>query len=256
MSRIPFYGIVAGLVLSPAGAEAGNLDQVIKLLAQQNSAAGKAQGSVTKLDGEQRTLEQEFEGVSRQADSLQLYVDQLQATVQGQREQISSLEEQIDRVVDVGRRTIPLMQQMVATLDEFVAVDVPFLLDERRDRVKRLKALLPAPDVTDAEKYRLILEAYQIEMEYGRTIEAYRGRLPGADGGEGRVVDFLRFGRAILAYASLDGESYGVWDHDAKQWVELDASFGAGIKRGLRIARKQAAPDLVFLPVVAPKDSN
>lgn len=253
MARYPVYGIVAGLVLGSSPAEAGNLDQVIKLLAQQNSAGSKAQDGVSELDAEQRELEQEYEAVTRQADSLRLYVDQLEATVQGQRDQIASLEAQIDRVVDVGRRTIPLMQQMVATLEEFVEVDVPFLLDERRTRVERLKKVLAAPDVTDAEKYRLILEAYQIEMEYGRTIEAYRGRLAGDGEEDGQVVEFLRFGRAVFAYASLDGESFGVWDQDARAWVELDPSFGHGIRRGLRIARKQAPPDLVFLPIEAPE---
>lgn len=258
------FGIAALVSSSARGA---GLEDMIKLLARQNEASAKSQASGSKLDAEARELEQEYEAVSRQADSLALYVEQLEATVAGQEQNNASLEAQIDRVVDVGRRTIPLMKRMVEALEEFVRLDIPFLLDERRERVERLKALLDAPDVTDAEKYRIVLEAYQVEMEYGRTIEAYQGRLSaegsrdgsGATGaedqGQGRVVNFLRFGRLVLAYESLDGKEYGVWDKQANAWTKVDAStFGSGIKRALRIARKQAAPDLVFLPVRSPAE--
>ena len=101
-------------------------------------------------------------------------------------------------------------------------------------------------DVTNAEKYRRIVEAYQIENDYGRTIEAYRGTLD-----NGKTVDFLRVGRIALVYQTLDGEETGVWDQGAQDWVELDDSYRTSIKQGLKIARKQSAPDLIELPLPA-----
>lgn len=253
-------GIVAGALSIAETASAADLGQLIKLLARQNQASAKSQDASSKLDDEARRLERDFEATARQADSLELYVQQLEASVKGQEERIESLESQIERVVDVGRRTVPLMRRMVSTLEELVKIDVPFLLDERQTRVDRLKGLLDDPSVTDAEKYRIIMEAYQVEMEYGRTIEAYQGRLTedgsredegeGAEDKGGKVVSFLRFGRVVLAYESLDKNEYGVWNQKEGRWDSLDkATFGAGISRALQIARKQVAPDLVLLPV-------
>ena len=107
-------------------------------------------------------------------------------------------------------------------------------------------------DVTNAEKYRRILEAFQIENEYGRTIEAYRGSLD--RGGESLPVDFLRVGRVALVYQTLDASELGAWDQAAGQWQPLDRSYRGALRKGLRIARKQAAPDLLRLPVAAAED--
>ncbi len=109
-----------------------------------------------------------------------------------------------------------------------------------------LRELMGRADVTNAEKYRRILEAYQIENDYGRTIEAYRGTLA-----DGRTVDFLRVGRIALIYQTLDADEAAVWDQAARQWVALDSSYRTAIKQGLRIARKQAAPDMIRLPLPA-----
>ena len=105
-------------------------------------------------------------------------------------------------------------------------------------------------DVTNAEKYRRIVEAYQIENDYGRTIEAYRGSLKLGD--RERTVDFLRFGRIALVYQSLDESEAGVWSQETRSWLPLDASHRSAIRAGLRIARKQAAPDLIELPPPSP----
>ncbi len=104
--------------------------------------------------------------------------------------------------------------------------------------------------VTNAEKYRVIMEAYQTENEYGRTIEAYRSTLQRGD--REVMVDFLRFGRIALVYQTLDGMEAGVWNQVKKTWEPLDASYRTAIRQGLRIARKQAAPDLIRLPLPVP----
>jgi hypothetical protein len=91
------------------------------------------------------------------------------------------------------------------------------------------------------------MEAYQIENEYGRTIESYRGAVELA--GRETTVDFLRFGRIALVYQSLDQADAGVWNQETRSWDRLDSSYRSAIRQGLRIARKQAAPDLIRLPL-------
>jgi hypothetical protein len=139
---------------------------------------------------------------------------------------------------------LPLMQDMLATLGQFVELDVPFLLDERRERVKKLNDMMPRADVTVSEKFRRIVEAYQVEIDYGRTIESYTGNLDGKD------VSFLRVGRVSLLYQTPDGKETGYWDRDKKGWVS-DDSYADGVREGLKVARKQTSPDLLIVPIQA-----
>jgi hypothetical protein len=147
---------------------------------------------------------------------------------------------------------VPLMDRMIAGLEQFVALDVPFLEEERKNRVQNLQSLLERQDVSVAEKFRRVMEAYQIENEYGRTIENYKGSLE--IGGLVREVDFLRIGRVTLVYQTTDGQSQGVWDQGSGQWVALGSEYRNRIRQGLRVARRQIAPELLLLPVPAPED--
>ncbi|MCF8059721.1 MAG: DUF3450 domain-containing protein, partial [Bacteriovoracaceae bacterium] len=144
---------------------------------------------------------------------------------------------------------VPLMVSMVENMDKFVSLDVPFLPEERSKRINDLNGLLSRADISTSEKFRQILEAYQIENEYGRTIEAYRG-IKEKDGKE-MTVDYLRVGRVALMYQSLDGKEAAVWNSTSKAWEELGSEYKKSIQSGIKMARKQAAPQLVKLPIAA-----
>jgi hypothetical protein len=173
----------------------------------------------------------------------------MRSLIASQEAEMTSLGDQVDRVEIVGRSVTPLMLRMIAALEQFVQLDVPFLLGERTKRVADLNTTMSRADVSTAEKFRQIMEAYQIENEFGRTIEAYRGTL--SVEGKEITVDFLRFGRVALVYQSLDENQSGVWNKETKSWEQLDSGYRSAIRQGLRIARKQAAPDLIRLPLPA-----
>jgi hypothetical protein len=92
------------------------------------------------------------------------------------------------------------------------------------------------------------MEAYQIEMEYGRTMSDYKGTLP-----DGREAEFVRVGRVSLLYRTVDGAETGYWDAGQKQWV-IDNDFSSAVIEALRISRKELAPDLIEVPVPAPQE--
>ncbi len=146
------------------------------------------------------------------------------------------------------------MAQMVESLDQFVELDLPFLLPERRSRVAFLETLLERSDVTVAEKFRRVLEAYEIENDYGRTIEAYKDSLEFE--GASREVDILRIGRIALLYQTVDAGAYGMWDRQKKEWTPLPAAYRNQIREGIRVARRQIAPNLLLLPVAAPENAQ
>jgi hypothetical protein len=230
-----------------AAATAQTYDRILQVREATHLAAAESQARIDQLSDETRTLLARYQAASRQADSLKVYVDQLEKLVASQETEKRDLQAQIDGVSDVERQIMPLMQQMVDMLAQFVEADVPFLLNERRERVERMRELLTRSDVTVAEKYRRLLEAYQIENGFGHTIEAYAGDLE--RDGTTREVDFLRVGRVALFYQTRDGAESGSWSGGG--WETIDDGYASAIRQGLRIANRQAAPDLLLLPLPA-----
>jgi hypothetical protein len=240
--------LLPAVFAAPAGA------QLQEALTAQVAADRDAAQSQTRID-DIRERTQDAAGRYAQAmgdvDSLERYNNQLQTQVESQEEEIASIERQLIEIETTNREVQPLMQQMVDTLARFVELDVPFLLEERTARVQGLKDIMPRADVTISEKYRRILEAYQIELEYGRTLEAYEGRL-GA-GADARTVEFAKLGRVSLMYRTLDGEETGYWDVNQKTWV-VDLSYREAVEEAIRVARRDGAPDLLTVPVPAPQE--
>lgn len=243
--------ILFGLAFSPWAMSAGQLEQVIEAGVGQNIDAAESQQKIENLDDETRRMLQEFRQNTRNAEVLKQYNDHLDLLLQSQEQEKQSLENQLKEIDVTQREIVPLMLRMLDNLEAFVRIDLPFLPEERRRRIGQLKEMMVNPGATNAEKFRRILEAYQVEAEYGRTIEAYRATLT-LKGGD-RPVDFLRLGRVALYYQTLDGSETGTWNQESKQWVQLPDEYKRSVRDGLRVARKEAAPDLLTLPIPAPE---
>ena len=226
-----------------------SLQGSILLQTQVGRDAVKSQQQVGELFDEKQRLLEEYRSIHSELQSQQQYNNHLQKMVSAQQQKIISLDQQMDDIDVTHREVIPLMARMVDTLEQFIALDVPFLLDERRQRAANLQNLLDQPDISVDEKYRRIMEAYQVETEYGRTMEAYPGSLQ--QGGQKKTVDFLRVGRVALIYRSLDGRQMGFWNASSKSWQSLGEDYRRSLAQGFRMASKQVTPDLLKLPVPA-----
>ncbi|MCW8945297.1 MAG: DUF3450 domain-containing protein [Sedimenticola sp.] len=225
------------------------LTRSIDTTVNNNQQEAVVQKQIDQLDDETRAMLEEYQRLSRELEVTVIYNDQLDRIVSSQQQEIDSIQQQMKALELTQREIVPLTLRMVHWLEELVAADIPFLPDERRLRIKQLKALMDRADISMGEKYRRLLEAYQIEMAYGRTIESYRDEV-NLEGGR-RSVDLLRFGRMGLFYQTLDRQETGHWHAADAQWQVLPDAFLTAVRRGSQIARKQAAPDLVRLPVAA-----
>jgi hypothetical protein len=241
---------LAGLLTAVATTRAVTPETVVTEAARNADAGAGVQEEIDTISDDIDTMAAEYRAALQTTRALEVYNAQLESLLASQRREIASLTRQVDEVTVVGRRVLPLMIRMIDGLERFVALDVPFLLEERRSRGAGLRAMMDRADVTIAEKYRRILEAYQIENEYGRTIEAYRGKL--VRDGTSRTVDFLRIGRVVLLYQTLDGRESGAWDQQAGAWTEV-SGYRIPIQQGIRMARKQVPPDLIRVPMPVPE---
>ena len=241
--------IIVTIALIPLSAYPDKLNQAIKTEMTSTQAAVKSQKKIDGLSDQTRKMLEEYRAATRETETLNAYNKYLQDLINSQQEEKVSLTKQLEDIEITQREIVPLALKMLDGLDDFITLDLPFLPEERKHRVEMLKDMFVRADVTNAEKYRRILEAYQIENDYGNTIEAYRSDLE--LNGTVTEVDFLRLGRVAIYYQRLDGSESGFWNKTNKRWDSLPLSYSNSIRNGLRIARKEAAPDLLILPVPA-----
>lgn len=251
-TSIKSRGLVAAILIAISGSAAANpLQSSISTQEKTERAEIASQKKIDRVADETDTLLNQYRQAVREAESLRLYNDHVEKLITSQQSEIDSIGQQLLEIDVTSKEIVPLMLRMVDMLKQFVAIDTPFLADERNTRVANLEKLMLRADVSVSEKFRRVIEAYQVEMEYGRTIEAYRGKLNTE--GNDLTVDFLRIGRVGFYYSTLDGDQVGVWNAKNKNWETLPGKYRSGIREGLRIARKQAAPNLLKLPVSAPE---
>ena len=210
----------------------------------------QAQQSVSQSLEKIEAMEKEFQDELQLLDGLNMYNAMLQRQLDNQASQIGKLNTSINNATLIERQIMPLLVRMVDALETFVVVDIPFLLEERETRVNDLRHLLDKAEYTTSEKTRRVFEAYQIENEYGYTIESYKGRVALTD--SQFAVDFLRIGRIGLLYRDLAGEQVGLWNVKNKQWQPLtESQYKRHIYKGLKIAREEISPELITLPLLA-----
>ena len=210
----------------------------------------KSQVKISNLSNQTQELLGEYRLVLQQIDRLISYNEYVERLIDDQELQIKDINQQLVDFAIVERGIVPLMLESIDTLDKFIDLDIPFLLEERKQRIARLRIIMDQSDITVSEKYRQIMDAYQIETSYGADIEAYSGFLDIE--GQTRQVDFLRVGRTSLTYQTPNQDETGFWNKELNQWQDLSREYTDYVQQGLRIAKKQVTPDLIELPIEAP----
>ena len=246
-SRLFLAAAISGLLGGTALAQDPTAP-VIAEEAQRITENQKAQKQVDRVHEQTMDLASQYQNKLKIVDGLKVYNALLQKQLDAQDREVATLKSSIANATVIERQMVPLMIRMLDGLEEFIDLDVPFLREEREERVANLRALMERADLTVAEKSRRVFEAYQIENDYGRTLEAYKGKLDLGD--RSYDVDFLRIGRIALLYRSVGNDRFGHWDTTSKQWVETDQSqFKRNVDKGLRVARQEMAPELFTVPV-------
>ena len=186
----------------------------------ENSALTQEQ--INKLDETTRILLADYQSTSKEYESLKLYNDQVQKIINSQIAEIANILFQIDELDKTNQKIVPLMIKMINGLEDFINLDVPFLMKERQDRLANLRSTMDRGDISTSEKFRLITEAYKTELEYGRTIEAYRDTI---------------------------NSKGGYYDLNEKTFLKSSGSIKRATEDGLKIAAKQAPPALIQIPI-------
>lgn len=245
-------------VLTCAGAlsvgsvvSASTLSDVFRVADQLNRQAKSSQAKVDALTEETRGLLNEYKTVLKEIEGLRVYNRQLDKQIANQTQEMANLSQSIDDVTLIERQIMPFMLEMIEGLEQFVDLDMPFLMDERNGRVERLRETMDRSDVAVSEKFNQVFRAYQIENDYGRTMESYKDTV--TVDGQNLSVDVLRLGRVSLAYQTADSAQTGWFNPTSRQWEALPDSYADSIRDGIRMAKKQLSTNIITMPLVGPQ---
>jgi hypothetical protein len=244
--------VAGGALGVAASASAESLEDIMEVGKQRTAEAKASQAKIDRLADETRDLLSDYKTVMKQIDGLKVYNARLERQIANQNSRIADIDASISDAAVIQRQIPPLVTRMLDGLEQFINLDMPFDLDTRLGNIEAVRSNLDRSDVSAAEAFRQVLELYSIELQYGRGIEGYTDTIE-LNGTE-REVDILRIGRVALVYQSTDGAETGAWNKDTKAWEPLSAAdYASAVRKGVRIAKKQATIELMNMPVVAPE---
>ena len=237
--------IIAGSVF----AQSATVDDVLQADMRRIQLAQESQQRVNATVETTRSLADDYRAINKEIDGLRVYNRLMTAQTNGQRATLDDIALSMQQVDVINRQIFPLMERMIDGLEQSIALDIPFLMEERTNRIEELKGILERSDVSVAEKFRKVMEAYQIEMDYGTTSEWYRESL-NVDNAN-REYNMLRIGRIGLFFQSDDTNITGWYNPDNRAYELLGSEHRNEIRKGIRIARQLIAPELILLPFPA-----
>ena len=244
--RISSAFLAASLIAASGSVFAQSVDQVLQAQDRRLDLAQQSQERINTVVEGTRSLEDQYRSINKEIDGLKVYNRLMVAQTGGQQAVLEDISLSMDQVDVINRQIFPLMERMIDGLDQTVQLDIPFLKEERTDRVNNLKDIMERSDVSVAEKFRKVMEAYQIENDYGTSSEFYEESLT-IDNAT-RSFNMLRIGRIGLYFQSDDTKITGRWNNDTRSW-EVDNSARNEVRKGLRMARQLIAPELIVIPV-------
>lgn len=222
------------------------------VVSDMNRQLADSQQHIDQLSLATRKMLQQYREILQQKDYQQYYNYQLRQQKDAQEQEIAALQKQLQELDLIEVAMMPLMQSMLLALEEFIALDMPFKRDTRLAGLQKLRSRINGSALNMPDKYRLLMEAWQIEYDYGRTVETWRGDLVSeseAAADADMAVNYLRVGRVAWYYMTLDETRLAMWDKESRRWQELPADFNADLKRAMQIASEQIAPELLPLPL-------
>jgi len=240
--------IMSLALIIPFVASATDMEAVLEVGRDNSNQSAVSQDKIDSTEKQTDKIVNEWKVVSKQVEGLKVYNQQKRIQIQAQLDLMDKLDDQLTQVVVMQRQIPPLAQRMLEGLEKFVELDVPFHIEERRQRLDLVRSSLSNPKVTASEQVRQILEAYNIEGEYGRKIDAFESSII-IDGQE-IVANGIVIGRIGMFYQTKDERTSGIWDNNANDWIELESGYRTAIRDGIRMAKKLAPTDMLMLPVI------
>lgn len=247
--RNAMFFLFAACIAFPALAQ-NTLEQNLGVARSMQQDSAASQKRIDQLAAETESMLQEYQRLKTDADYQTRYEAELRQLEQQQSVEMESLQQQLQTLQHTRKRLIPLMRSMVESLERFVVLDLPFHRQQRLDAVISLREKVFSGQLLLADKFRLLMEAYQAELAYGNTLEHYRDQINvQGEASQTLTVEVVRIGRLALYYLTPDGQRGGWWNAETRQWEPLPDDQISLVRTALKVAAGQVAPELLDLPL-------
>jgi hypothetical protein len=207
------------------------------------------QQKAAQWEEEKQLLISDLQESNSQSRWLDHQIKKYQIYIQKQLASIDALEQKRAEVLEINQSLEPFLEEIYQRLAAFIEQDLDFLAQERQKRLQFLRDSLDDYHIGLSEKCRRMMEALQVEAEYGRTVEVKDAVLDIE--GQPVAVRIFRLGRVTLFYQSLDGKKVGRFHADTGQWDAIDERFAAIISQAVEMAERRRVIDLLDLPIGA-----
>lgn len=243
--KIFLFLLAAGFVgPSLTWSESLPLDETLR---QEISIAKKTRKREEAWDKEKSRLEATLAQLQTRRDRLRLKADALIWANNKRAQEVSVLTRNIAAAKELTEKLTPVVNSEFKSIDKVVENGLPFLSQERQERLGKLKEWMGAPSSMQPAKLERLLEFLTIEAEYGHTCEVYQQTI--ALDGKETTVDILKIGRMALFYLTLDQENCGTYDPMANTFTPLSGHMVSKVKKATALARREQSAELVSLPI-------
>lgn len=236
------------MMAQPMAVYASDLGAAQAIQNKTNTASAQSQIRISHSADSTLSLRSDIEQLEEEVKNLDVYRKHLEALVKDQHSELSNIDQQISDIEQTRQGVVPLMYKMIDGLKQTVKNDKPIRIEQRNLRIEKLETMMTVANVSDAEKYRRILEAYQIELDYGIKLGVYQGKVT-LDDDKTIEANILYLGRISLIARNFNQDKYWAWDQKEKAWRLLDSSLNSDLNHAYAVANKEVAPSLLTLPV-------
>jgi hypothetical protein len=245
-----FVFLIALLIILPAVSRTQDSpggDELVKVVDNTIAIQQETQEKRDEWAEEKSELEARY----RTARANIEYLARRRETVQKKYDALAERNEELERRLAESDRLQNSLQDtlnvVLARLESWLERDLPFLMEEREARVEMLKKEIAKPDIMGAEKLRRILEALQVEANYGGSVEVYQQKID--VGGDTLFVDLLHIGRVSVFWRTPDGEQSGSYDPASEEWFELPDKYNRPVSEAMEMASRIRPVELIRLPL-------
>ena len=254
MKRLCKIVFLTAVLINPAFVLTDQIKPLLDVAGDRQKAEKASQAKIDQMDEQTSVIISEFKTVSKQIEGLRVYNAQMRFQIQRQEDRLKEIDRTLKEAQIMQRQVPPFTRRMLAGIEKSIELDMPFHLAERKERIAFAKAALDNPTVSPAEGLRQVLEAFNVEAEYGRKIDSYKDSI--VIDGELREGNILRVGRLAMVFQTADENETHAWNNATREWEELDNSYRNPTRKGIRIANKLATVDLMELPLQPAKEVN
>ncbi|MBQ9106048.1 MAG: DUF3450 domain-containing protein [Mailhella sp.] len=245
--KIPVCAAALATVLLAVPVYASTADKVQDHVTKAVRAEAAVQRKIDEWHVQRDDMLEDIRMLKLETQWLELQEKKLRRYVENNQRKIHELEEAQGRYALIAMDLENNLLDQLAELKSIVAADLPFLAEERANRLRFLEETMDDHSLSIGEKYRRFAEALNAEAEYGKKLEmsSLSAQL------DGRTTDLIVINAGRVGYYCLtaDRKRAGTWSKTSGGFVSGDEAMLDAVRRLEEMASTKHYHDLVSLPL-------